>query len=90
MRIVLALAAALALSGCADSAFVDHPISSLFPSLGPDQTASAQAVADPHCSKLAKQRAGDASFAGEDTETQRAVYDKTYADCLDWDSKHKS
>ena len=43
-----------------------------------------------HCSTLAKLRAGDAAFQGEDPDTQHAVYDRTYADCLAWDSQHRS
>ena len=40
------------------------------------------------CTKLAKQRAGDAAYQGEDQGTQRSVYDRTYAGCMDWDAKH--
>ncbi|GEM_PF-2060982 len=40
------------------------------------------------CAKLAKQRAGDAAYQGEDEGTQRSVYDRTYAGCMDWDAKH--
>lgn len=47
------------------------------------------AVSD-HCRKIAKQRAGDAAYGGEDPDTQEAVYNRTYADCVAWDSKHAS
>ena len=42
------------------------------------------------CTTLAKQRAADAAYAGEDEETQQSVYDRTYAGCMDWDAKHAS
>jgi hypothetical protein len=42
------------------------------------------------CTKLARQRASDAAYAGEDEETQQSVYDRTYAGCMDWDAKHAS
>jgi hypothetical protein len=41
-----------------------------------------------HCVALARQRASDAAYQGEDEETQHSVYDRTYAECMDWDSKH--
>ena len=107
MRMILAAALAFGLSGCADSNFVEHPITSLFGG-GESQPAAAgaetQSAAQPgnvapqpvsaataaHCGKLAKQRAGDAAFEGEDSDTQRSVYDSTYAGCVDWDVKHRS
>ncbi len=58
------------------------------------QTASTatvtQASASPsaHCTALAKQRAIDAAFQGEDPDTQEAVYNRTYSDCVAWDLKH--
>ena len=30
----------------------------------------------------------DAAYQGEDEGTQRSVYDRTYAGCMDWDAKH--
>ena len=47
------------------------------------------AVSD-HCRKIAKDRAGDAAYSGEDEETQQSVYSRTYADCVAWDNKHAS
>jgi hypothetical protein len=41
-----------------------------------------------HCMTLAKQRAQDAAFQGEDSDTQEAVHDRTYAECVAWDLKH--
>lgn len=43
-----------------------------------------------HCKTLAKQRASDAAFQGEDPETQDAVYGRTYRDCVAWDAAHRS
>lgn len=43
-----------------------------------------------HCTNLAKLRARDAAYAGEDEDTQQAVYDRTYADCIQWDARHRS
>jgi len=43
-----------------------------------------------HCKNLAKLRAGDAAFQGEDPDTQKAVYDSTYRDCVAWDAAHRS
>jgi hypothetical protein len=60
----------------------------------PARTADAAPVntaprpASDHCIKLAKARASDAAYQGEDDTTQRSVYDRTYADCMDWDAKH--
>jgi len=50
----------------------------------------AQAAASPsaHCTTLAKQRAQDAAFQGEDPDTQESVYNRTYSDCIAWDMKH--
>ena len=50
----------------------------------------AQASASPsvHCTTLAKQRAQDAAFQGEDADTQESVYNRTYSDCVAWDLKH--
>ena len=90
MRIVLAASLAFGLSGCADSGFIDHPLTSLWGSDQPKQESPPQSALNTHCEKLARQRAGDAAFAGEDTDTQRAVYRHTYKDCVDWDAKHNS
>jgi hypothetical protein len=43
-----------------------------------------------HCKILAKQRAGDAAFQGEDPDTQETVYGTTYRDCVAWDAAHRS
>jgi hypothetical protein len=49
---------------------------------------AAPAAVNSHCQKIARQRATDAAYAGEDEETQEAVYNRSYADCMAWDSKH--
>ena len=41
-----------------------------------------------HCMALAKQRAIDAAYQGEDGDTQEAVHERTYAECVAWDLKH--
>jgi hypothetical protein len=43
-----------------------------------------------HCKNLARLRAGDVAFQGEDPDTQKAVYDGTYRDCVAWDAAHRS
>jgi len=43
-----------------------------------------------HCKNLAKQRASDAAYQGEDPETQETVYGTTYRDCIAWDAAHRS
>ncbi|HTT97979.1 MAG TPA: hypothetical protein VMF58_08005 [Rhizomicrobium sp.] len=50
--------------------------------------AAASASSSAHCTTLAKQRAVDAAYEGEDPDTQEAVHDRTYADCIAWDLKH--
>ena len=129
MRTVLVAAAlAMGLSGCADSDFVEHPITSLIPSWGdeakpaaPAQAASAtetpapasvapqsptapsegappavqaaqlapSAATNAHCRQLAGLRSRDAAYAGEDEETQDAVYSRTYAECTAWEARHR-
>lgn len=41
-----------------------------------------------HCTALAKQRAQDAAYEGEDPDTQESVHERTYAECVAWDLKH--
>ncbi len=48
----------------------------------------ASASSKAHCTALAKQRAMDAAFQGEDSDTQEAVYNRAYSDCIAWDLKH--
>ncbi len=56
----------------------------------PSPPASVRPHANAHCIQLARQRASDAAYAGEDEETQQSVYDRTYSGCMDWDAKHAS
>ena len=54
------------------------------------QSQPSPATVSNRCRKLAKQRSGDAAYAGEDEKTQQSVYDRTYADCIAWDTRHAS
>ncbi len=59
------------------------------------QTAQLPPLAQPaaigdHCRRIAKQRSTDAAYAGEDEETQESVYNRTYSDCVAWDTRHAS
>jgi hypothetical protein len=54
----------------------------------PPISSAPAASSSAHCSALAKQRAIDAAFQGEDGDTQESVYNRTYSDCVAWDLKH--
>ncbi len=41
-------------------------------------------AADNHCTELAKERAREVDFEGEDGPTQKAVYNSTLKECTDW------
>jgi len=56
----------------------------------PSPPASVRPHANEHCTTLARQRASDAAYSGEDEETQQSVYDRTYSGCMAWDAKHAS
>lgn len=43
--------------------------------------------ADSHCGQTANHRALEASYSGEDADTQKAVFDKVYAECTFWQGK---
>jgi hypothetical protein len=60
-----------------------QPASTAQPSVRPSDSRG-------RCTTLARQRASDAAYAGEDEGTQQSVYDRTYAGCMDWDAKHAS
>jgi hypothetical protein len=45
------------------------------------------AAANSHCRQTAAHRAEEASYSGEDPDTQRAVFDKVYAECTFWQNK---
>ncbi|MBV8978407.1 MAG: hypothetical protein JO261_04795 [Alphaproteobacteria bacterium] len=59
-----------------------------------EQSAAAAAPVAPaplskeHCTKLARQRAEDAAYEGEDEETQESVYNRTLSECTAWDQRH--
>jgi hypothetical protein len=81
MRLVLAIGLAVCLSGCGSTDWFGNSSA---------QSAAAAPPPNMHCTNLAKQRAIDSAYEGEDPDTQRAVYDKTYSDCLAWDTRHQS
>ena len=41
----------------------------------------------PHCVDVAMHRAAEAGYGGEDSDTQRAVYDSVFAECTLWQKK---
>ena len=101
MRYVLIAVLAVGLSGCGSSDFFgDSSPSSPPPAPAPqmatatgstEQPIASQTVPpDVHCTTLAKQRAVDSAYEGEDPDTQRAVFDRSYSDCMAWDAKHRS
>ena len=61
------------------------PVASAAPvsAVAPSATATSK-----HCATLARQRASDAAYQGEDEETQEQVYNRTLATCADWDRRH--
>ena len=126
MKIAMAIALALGLSGCADvDLFGDRvdtaappPVAEQSQPPALEQSATAapaamteqsvvpsaneppavtvaraapapSAAVDAHCKYLGKLRAGDAAFQGEDPDTQEAVYNGTYRDCIAWDAAHR-
>jgi len=87
-RFALLLGISLAVSACANSQFVEHPILSLIGDSPESEQPRSESPAGQHCARLAAQRAHDAEYAGEDEETQNSVRSKTYSDCVAWDKKH--
>lgn len=87
-----ALLAALVLSGCANSRYVEHPITAWFTASDAPTPMSAASAnpAQKHCRELARQRKSDADMQGEDEPTQNEVYRRSLAQCLDWDARHAS
>jgi outer membrane lipoprotein SlyB len=81
MRLVLAMALAVCLTGCGSTDWFGGSTRG---------STTATAVPNMHCTNLAKQRAIDSAYAGEDPDTQRAVYERTYSDCIAWDNRHQS
>jgi hypothetical protein len=63
-----------------------------FPSPPPMQPASAGPPPIPlvntHCQAVARQRAADARANGYSFEMEDLIYDGTYKDCVQWDSRH--
>jgi hypothetical protein len=126
MRIILAAAVTLCLTGCSDTNFFGEssgssspppqasapaaapaPVAAAPESAPPSAAAEAAPLsaapaaqpgvqqmaspeAGPHCTEIAKLRARDAAYAGEDSDTQDSVYHRTYAECMAWDARHRS
>jgi hypothetical protein len=99
MRYILIAALAVGLSGCGSSDFFGDsspsnpaPAPQVANATGStEQQIGPQTIApDVHCTSLAKQRAIDSAYEGEDPDTQRAVYDRSYSDCMAWEAKHRS
>lgn len=42
---------------------------------------------DSHCAQTADHRAVEAGYSGEDADTQKAVFNKVYAECAFWQGK---
>lgn len=99
LKRILFAVAALSLAGCGVPEFFDRTFS---PSGSPPANdrpavavsgASTGAPAIPpgiatYCTSLAKSRAEDAAINGYDDDTQRAVHDGTYKDCVAWQTTH--
>ncbi len=94
MRIVLAFTAVLMLSGCADYDFagmLDSPTQADLAIPDPVVVRSnpmGSPSIDAHCRGVAHQRAEDAAVNGASEEFQRDIRSGTYADCMDWATKH--
>ena len=98
---MLFIAVALATTACSDlglpeqgfltRAVMSNPNSDHYPTA--PQVVSAQrpgagaASAREDCSAVARQRASDVAAQGFDEETQKAVFDGTYADCAKWQAR---
>ena len=65
-----------------------EPIAPAPPSMAEANAAAEQARADAHCRGVAAQRAQDGALNGLDEDTQHAVYNGTYSDCMAWGSRH--
>jgi hypothetical protein len=71
------------------------PLTSPPPSVPPPEIHRASIAPAPpvplvntHCQAVARQRAADARANGYSFEMEDAVYDGTYKDCVEWDSRH--
>lgn len=98
MRYILIATLAVGLSGCGSNDFFgDSSPNSPTPTpqvvsaaSSTEQPASPVIAPDVRCTALAKQRAIDSAYEGEDPDTQRSVFDRSYSDCMAWDAKHRS
>lgn len=96
MRYILIATLAAGLSGCGSSDFFGDssptpaPVPQVANATDPAEVGPQTVAPDVHCTGLAKQRAIDSAYEGEDPDTQRAVYDRSYSDCMAWEAKHRS
>jgi hypothetical protein len=101
LRRVLFLVSALFLGGCTDSDWGSvMPGDAAAPAQAPVATEVGYTNAGPTtpitaanpsstltCTRVARERSGDAQVQGFDDGIQRNVYDKTYAECLKWSAR---
>jgi hypothetical protein len=78
MRRFLALLVVVGTTGCVD---LDLPDFSGRENAFPNAPARPR---DPKCEGVALDRSSDVATQGFDEEIQRAVYERTYADCVAW------
>lgn len=57
------------------------------PSLSQPSTSVTSAIAT-HCQDVAQVRTSDAALNGLDDDLQQAIHDRTYSDCVAWQTKH--
>jgi len=99
LKRILFAVAALSLAGCGIPEFFDRTFSPSGSQSGSPPANDRPAVAvsgapaippgiDTYCASLAKSRTEDAAINGYDDDTQRAVHDGTYKDCVAWQTTH--
>lgn len=54
----------------------------------PQQATSPTGAITAHCQAVADQRTSDAALNGLDEDLQQAIHDRTYSDCVAWQTKH--
>ena len=88
MRVLLVLACASILCGCADLRFEGFGADSLFGEAEQTKPTDIQTllpVTNEKCAALARQRETSAASNGYNDSTQHRVFFQTYADCVAWD-----
>jgi PBP1b-binding outer membrane lipoprotein LpoB len=103
LRKAILLTSILLLAGCTDADWAhvmsfDAPTSRAPATYPPDMPSAAAAanysayVAAPSvtkkCNDVADQRMNDAASQGFEDDVVQQVHDKTYADCMDWNTRH--